>query len=276
MLRSLNSGVSGLRSFQTKLDVIGNNIANVNTVGFKKGRVVFEDVFSQTVKNANGPTATGGTNPIQVGLGTKVSSIDNLFSPGSPTITNNSRDLYIDGDGFFVVQDANSKQYLTRAGNFTLDSDGQLVNPNGMFVLDQKGEQITIPKQYISFSISGDGTLTGVKADGTTENIKDNAGDIYKIANVVVTNPGGLKKEGGSLYSLTLNADPNNMTTLLAAAKNGTSSPGQIIAGALEMSNVDLAEEMTDMITAQRGFQANAKIITVSDSVLEELVNLKR
>jgi flagellar hook protein FlgE len=276
MLRSLNSGVSGLRSFQTKLDVIGNNIANVNTVGFKKGRVVFEDVFSQTVKNANGPTTTGGTNPIQVGLGTKVSSIDNLFSPGSPTITNNSRDLYIDGDGFFVVQDANSKQYLTRAGNFTLDSDGQLVNPNGMFVLDQKGEQITIPKQYISFSISGDGTLTGVKADGTTENIKDPVGDIYKIANVVVTNPGGLKKEGGSLYSLTLNADPKNMTTLLADAKNGTSSPGQIIAGALEMSNVDLAEEMTDMITAQRGFQANAKIITVSDSVLEELVNLKR
>lgn len=277
MLRSLNSGVAGLRSFQTKLDVIGNNIANVNTVGFKKGRVVFEDVFSQTVKNANAPTtASGGTNPIQVGLGTKVSSIDTLFSPGSPTITNNATDLYIDGNGFFVVQDPNGKPLLTRAGNFTLDSDNQLVNPNGLKVLDNKGNTIQLPDDYISFSVNIDGTITGLKPDGTIETLQDAAGDDVQIANVVVTNPGGLKKEGGSLYSLTLNADQNNMTTLLANDRNGTNTSGQIISGALEMSNVDLAEEMTDMITAQRGFQANAKIITVSDSVLEELVNLKR
>ena len=141
MLRSLNSGVSGLKGFQTKLDVIGNNIANVNTVGFKKGRVVFEDIFSQTVKGATGPTQTplsGGTNPIQVGLGARVGSIDTLHTPGSPTTTNIGTDLYIDGDGYFVVKDG-TEQFLTRAGNFSLDSDNNLVNQNGMFVLDQGG-----------------------------------------------------------------------------------------------------------------------------------------
>lgn len=271
MLRSLNSGVSGLKAFQTKLDVIGNNIANVNTVGFKKSRVVFEDIFSQTVKNATGPNAnTGGTNPIQVGLGTKVGSIDTMHTPGSPTTTNVGTDLYLDGDGFFVVHSvdkAGNKQYfLTKAGNFTFDQNYQLVNQNGMFVTDTNGNKITVtPGTYVSISVDSDGTIIGVKPDGTSAPIGQ------KIGTATVNNPAGLKKEGGSLYSLTPNADSRNAVTLLGTANNN-----QIVSGALEMSNVDLSEEMTDMITAQRGFQANAKIITVSDSVLEELVNLKR
>lgn len=261
MLRSLNSGVSGLKGFQTKLDVIGNNIANVNTVGFKKGRVVFEDIFSQTVKGATGPTQTplsGGTNPIQVGLGVRVGSIDTLHTPGSPTTTNIGTDLYIDGDGYFVVKDG-TEQFLTRAGNFSLDSDNNLVNQNGMFVLDQNGNSINIPigTTYIDFSIDAKGEIIGVLPDGSS----DPSGVNLNL--VAVDNPKGLLKAGSSLYSLTPNAQ-----TMASNAK--------IIAGTLEMSNVDLSEELTEMITAQRGFQANAKIITVSDSILEELVNLKR
>ncbi|WP_059172703.1 flagellar hook-basal body complex protein [Bacillus sp. FJAT-27445] len=271
MLRSLNSGVSGLKAFQTKLDVIGNNIANVNTVGFKKSRVVFEDIFSQTVKNASGPNAnTGGTNPIQVGLGTKVASIDTIHTPGSPTTTNIGTDLYLDGDGFFVVHkldNANNKEFfLTKAGNFMFDKDNQLVNQNGMYVTDSTGAKISFtPGTYVSLSINQDGSIIGVRPDGTPVNTN------VKIGTVTVNNPAGLKKEGGSLYSLTQNADTRTAIALLGTANNN-----QIVSGALEMSNVDLSEEMTDMITAQRGFQANAKIITVSDSVLEELVNLKR
>ncbi|GHH99985.1 flagellar hook-basal body complex protein [Neobacillus kokaensis] len=272
MLRSLNSGVSGLKGFQTKLDVIGNNIANVNTVGFKKGRVVFEDIFSQTVKAASGPkTATaaapaaGGTNPIQVGLGTRVGSIDTVHTPGSPTTTNIGTDLYLDGDGFFVVQNGTEK-FLTRAGNFKLDSSNQLVNQNGMFVLDQKGNTITIPGNCISFAIDQSGEIIGVDVNG------DSVPTNVNIGTVKVNNPSGLLKAGGSLYSLTPNANAGKIEDLLKNNK----SDATIISGTLEMSNVDLSEELTDMITAQRGFQANAKIITVSDSILEELVNLKR
>jgi flagellar hook protein FlgE len=274
MLRSLNSGVSGLKGFQTKLDVIGNNIANVNTVGFKKGRVVFEDIFSQTVKGATGPTQTpglnpiplsGGTNPIQVGLGIRVGSIDTLHTPGSPTTTNIGTDLYLDGDAFFVVENAAQEQFLTRAGNFTLDSNNNLVNQNGMFVVGQDGEPINIPDQYITFSIDENGRIIGVNPDGTSEDSG------LKIGTIAVDNPKGLLKAGGSLYSLTPNADVASIATLLTQGSNA-----QIISGALEMSNVDLSEELTEMITAQRGFQANSKIITVSDQILEELVNLKR
>jgi flagellar hook protein FlgE len=257
MLRSLNSGVSGLKAFQTKLDVIGNNIANVNTVGYKKSQVVFEDLFSQTLTGASAPAgSSGGTNPIQVGLGTKVSSIHNLFTQGSPTSTYNQTDLYIDGDEFFVVNDG-TKPLLTRAGNFKLDNAGNMVNSNGMKVLDTAGTPITLPG-CISFTVSKNGVVTGIKADGTT------LATTTTLRTVVVTNPNGLKKEGSSLYSETT----NTVTTL--------STNPNIISGQLEMSNVDLSEEMTDMIVAQRGFQANAKIITVSDSILEELVNLKR
>lgn len=265
MLRSLNSGVSGLKAFQTKLDVIGNNIANVNTVGYKKSQVVFEDLFSQTLTGANAPAGTrGGTNPIQVGLGTKVNTIRNVFTPGSPMATYNLTDLYIDGDGFFVVKDG-TQEYLTRAGNFSLDTNKNLVNQNGMLVsLVDKVSGAPAPTSpsplatFDSFSVAPDGSITGINSNGTTTVTS------YKIKTVTVTNPNGLEKEGSSLYKTTPNAVASPTTNV------------NIISGQLEMSNVDLSEEMTDMITAQRGFQANAKIITTSDSILEELINLKR
>ncbi len=271
MLRSLNSGVSGLKAFQTKLDVIGNNIANVNTTGFKKGTVVFEEVVSQTIKDATTPTTSqGGISPLQIGLGTRVANIQSVFSPGSPTITNRTTDLYIDGNGFFAVQDANGDQFLTRAGNFTLDGLNQIVNPDGMLLLDSTGNPITLESDIISFTVAIDGKVIGLKSDGSTEASPGVGKTAVQITTVSVTNPSGLKKEGGSLYSLTTNADSNpDIKSLLP-------SNSQLIAGQLEMSNVDLSEEMTEMIIAQRGLQANSKIITTSDQVLEEIINLKR
>lgn len=266
MLRSLNSGVSGLRAFQTKLDVIGNNIANVNTTGFKKGRVVFEDLFSQTLKGATPPTVganpSGGINPLQVGLGTKVASVENLFTPGSPMVTNNPNDLYIDGNGFFIVEKG-TEQFLTRAGNFAIDSSNQLVNPEGMILTDINGDAIQLPPNAVSYTIDANGVVTGIDGSG-------NSLGSQTIAIATVANPSGLSKIGGSLYSTSTNSGQMAISNL-----NGVGNQ-QIITGTLEMSNVDLSEEMTDMITAQRGFQANAKIITTSDTILDELINLKR
>lgn len=271
MLRSMYSGISGLRGFQTKLDVIGNNIANVNTVGFKKGRVMFQDILSQNVQGAGASTDTkGGTNPVQIGLGSSIASIDTVFSAGSPMTTNLPTDLSIEGDAFFMVRASDdSPIYYTRAGNFTRDNLGFLVNPQGYKLLDSGGQPIQIDQGagIVSYSIGKDGLITTV----------DDAGQLNSDVTVGVmtfNNPGGLKKVGNSLYENTVNAGPRDN------APDTPVTPGDakvsIIAGQLEMSNVDLSEEFTEMIVAQRGFQANSRIITTSDTVLEELVNLKR
>ncbi|MBH0331253.1 flagellar basal body rod protein FlgG [Brevibacillus brevis] len=270
MLRSMYSGIAGLRGFQTKLDVIGNNIANVNTVGFKKGRVMFQDILSQNVQGAGASTDTkGGTNPVQIGLGSSIGSIDTVFSTGSPMTTNLPTDLSIEGDAFFMVQAGDGTPvYYTRAGNFTRDSSGFLVNPQGYKLLDTAGAPIQIDQSagIVSYSIGKDGLITTV----------DEAGELTSDVTIGVmkfNNPGGLKKVGNSLYETTVNAGPASTPDAPIAPADAKVS---IIAGQLEMSNVDLSEEFTEMIVAQRGFQANSRIITTSDTVLEELVNLKR
>ncbi|MGN7470227.1 flagellar basal body rod protein FlgG [Brevibacillus sp. SAFN-007a] len=267
MLRSMYSGISGMRGFQTKLDVIGNNIANVNTVGFKKGRVMFQDILSQNVQGASAPTdgGKGGTNPLQIGLGSSIASIDTVFSAGSPMTTNLPTDLSIEGDAFFMVSpDEGATIYYTRAGNFTRDSQGFLVNPQGLKLLSSDSTPIQISQEdgVVSYSIGKDGVITTVDDAGALTS------DIT-IGVVKFNNPGGLKKVGNSLYENTVNAGAGEPVV-------PTEAKVSIIAGQLEMSNVDLSEEFTEMIVAQRGFQANSRIITTSDSVLEELVNLKR
>ncbi|KQO04415.1 flagellar basal body rod protein FlgG [Paenibacillus algorifonticola] len=272
MLRSMYSGVSGMRGFQTKLDVIGNNIANVNTVGFKGGRVMFSDILSQTTAGVTAPVEgeQGGVNAKQIGLGVSIASIDTVHTPGSAMTTNQPTDLRIDGDGFFLVTAADGEEsFLTRAGNFVLDANRQLVNANGLFVLDSGGGIITLPAEVTSFTIGQDGTITGVTADATEE--------VAQIGVVKVINPSGLEKMGGNLYRMTNNANPDGdieaYRTVAGDAELGT---GAIVAGQLEMSNVDLTGEFTEMIVAQRGFQANSRIITTSDEILQEVVNLKR
>ncbi|MCM3756722.1 flagellar basal body rod protein FlgG [Sporosarcina aquimarina] len=277
MLRSMYSGISGLKNFQTKLDVIGNNIANVNTYGFKKGRTIFKDLYSQTVAGASAPVGNtrGGVNPKQVGLGSQLAAIDTLHTAGSTQFTGNTLDLAIEGDGFFIVQNgANTTdvQY-TRAGNFYMDKSGALVDGDGRFVMGFQGitndtavgtatGKLTIPSDATNMSIGQDGTVNYVQGG-----VLKTAGQI-KIA--TFNNPGGLEKVGGNMYK-----ESANSGTALDGAPL-TAGRGTVKSGSLEMSNVDLSEEFTDMIVAQRGFQANTRIITTSDEILQELVNLKR
>ncbi|MFJ8234356.1 flagellar hook-basal body complex protein [Ureibacillus sp. NPDC094379] len=308
MLRSMYSGISGLKNFQTKLDVIGNNISNVNTYGFKKGRVVFKDLISQTTAGASAPSGTrGGVNAKQVGLGSQIAAIDTITGSGSLQTTSRTLDLAISGDGYFQVADSNATKstftntLYTRAGNFYMDKDGYLVNSDGKYLvgyskdintntndtnfpvatdnvesnanLDANGngaidnttdyKPIRIPTNAQSMSISQDGRVTFV----------DSAGTLRYAGSIILAkfpNAAGLEKVGSNNYA----ASPNAGTPILAT---GTSQGiGSIQSGFLEMSNVDLSEEFTEMIVAQRGFQANSRIITTSDEILQELVNLKR
>ncbi|WP_276352497.1 flagellar basal body rod protein FlgG [Cohnella caldifontis] len=273
MLRSMYSGVSGMRGFQTKLDVIGNNIANVNTAGFKAGRVMFKDILSQSMSGTTAPVdgTTGGVNAKQVGLGVAVSAIDTIHTPGSAMTTNVPTDLRIDGDGFFIVKPSEDSEisYLTRAGNFTLDASRQLVNADGMLVASSTGDFIQLDDTVTAFSIAQDGQIMAVGTDGNA------AGTGIYIGIAKVTNPGGLEKVGGNLYRVTANANTDGAFEP-TTANNPELGTGAIISGQLEMSNVDLTNEFTEMIVAQRGFQANSRIITTSDDILQEVVNLKR
>lgn len=272
MLRSMYSGVSGMKAFQTKLDVIGNNIANVNTIGFKSGRVMFKDIMSQTISGVTPPADTdqGGVNAKQIGLGVSIGSIDTLHLAGSAMTTNNPTDLRIDGDGFFLVKlnDGQEVPFLTRAGDFHVDAARNLVTSDGLFVVDSGGGVITIGEDVTSFSIAQDGTIVQKMGDGTTE-------PGVQIGLAKIGNPEGLEKIGGNLYRVTLNATEDG-TFETVTANDGEIGTGAIVSGQLEMSNVDLTGEFTEMIVAQRGFQANSRIITTSDEILQEVVNLKR
>lgn len=275
MLRSMYSGISGMKNFQTKLDVIGNNIANVNTYGFKKGRVTFKDAISQTISGASAPATggRGGKNPTQVGLGATISSVDTVDNQGSMQTTGRTLDLAIDGDGYFVVNDKSDgtgASYYTRAGNFYLDKDGNLVNSDGLYVMGVDGTTIKggikIPSsgdgKCVSFSIDSAGVITAVKPDDTTTE--------FNIGIAKFNNPSGLTKVGGNLFQKSNNSGEPEV------GKAESDGRGTVNAGYLEMSNVDLSEEFTEMIVAQRGFQANTRIITTSDEILQELINLKR
>ncbi|SFL46189.1 flagellar hook protein FlgE [Paenibacillus sp. 1_12] len=277
MLRSLYSGVSGMRGFQTKLDVIGNNIANVNTVGFKGGRVMFKDILSQTVAGVTPSIdgTTGGVNAKQIGLGVSISAVDTIHTPGSAMTTNVVTDLRIDGDGFFAVKatEGQEQPYLTRAGNFTIDANNQLVTSDGMFVVDSNGGLIDLDNigNITAFSISSSGELITVDDTGTTTN------SAVFIGVVKVPNPAGLEKIGGNMYRQSPNSNDSgtSIVDFLGTANDAARGTGAIVSGQLEMSNVDLTAEFTEMIVAQRGFQSNARIITTSDEILQEVVNLK-
>lgn len=282
MLRSLFAGISGLRVNQTMLDVTGNNIANANTTGFKSSTTVFSDTLSQMLTAASaGNAGRGGTNPIQIGLGVQVAATNANFGQGSAQVTNVPTDLMLSGDGFFVVRDGAENVY-TRAGAFTFDTAGTLVTPTGMRVqgyeiaadgttgtvlqdvsLDFAHLGLPAGTTLKSYNIGSDGKVRGVFSDGSQH-------DIAQIAVADFVNPMGLEKVGDTAFRESANSGPAQ----IGIAGEGTR--GQIRAGALEMSNVDLSQEFTNLILAQRGFQASSRVITTSDQVLEELVNIKR
>lgn len=390
MLRSLYSGISGLRAHQTMLDTTGNNIANVNTAGFKSSSVQFQDTLSQMTQGATTPgTNAGGRNPAQVGLGVQVAGISTNFGQGSAQNTGRSSDMMIAGDGFFITRNGGSTT-LTRAGAFDFDAMGRLTSPNGGIVQGRMAnngvmpnggalQDIALPKDLVSpgvattsaalignlpketavgetivqdkeifaadgtsrtlsmtftrtaggwsvaandgagatgntnLALAADGTLNGgtlnvggiavelgkitgyaglktvsiseqngrsagtlesytLGSDGTLTGTFSN-GAQQAIAQIIlgsVANPAGLQKAGGSGYAVTANSGG------IEFAAPGDPGMGDIAGGMLEMSNVDLSQEFTNLIVAQRGFQANARIITTSDEVLQELSNLKR
>ncbi|RFU71292.1 flagellar basal body rod protein FlgG [Peribacillus saganii] len=262
MLRSMYSGISGMKNFQTKLDVIGNNIANVNTFGFKKGRVTFKDMVSQQISGATAAAnGIGGTNPKQVSLGSQLNTIDTIHTQGSLQTTSRPLDLGISGDGFFVLTKGDDTIY-TRSGNFYLDNEGNVVNGDGYYLQGTEGN-INIPLESQSFSIGADGSIAVVGADPAE-------GGLIQISKF--PNPDGLQKVGQNNFVETVNSGAPNEDNITP----GVGGNGTIVSGALEMSNVDLSEEFTEMIVAQRGFQSNTRIITTSDEILQELVNLKR
>jgi flagellar hook protein FlgE len=424
MMRSLFSGVSGLKNHQVRMDVIGNNISNVNTMAFKAGRVTFKEGFAQVLQGASRPSGDrGGTNPRQVGLGMQVGSIDTVFNQGNLESTGVATDLAIQGDAFFVLARGNER-FFTRAGNFQLDAEGRLVSattglavqgrtavngtlldsvgeirlPTGqqtaayetteatvagnlnaaavigqpeatvdtsISVFDSQGRKhdlkltfnktaantwdwsvdptamglgvgaitdsdgnanigggsitfsntgmITspVPGPTISFTPPGgaspmsvaldfgDGSINGMTqfASSTTAILRDQDGytsgtlqnfvidstgmvtgafsngttqALGQIALAEFNNPGGLVRTGDNLYSVTANSGEPGI------GFSGESNRSTIAAGALEMSNVDLTQEFTNMIVAQRGFQANGRVITGTDEMLQEVVNLKR
>ena len=211
--------------------------------------------------------SNSGANPMQVGLGSTGASLNVNHNAGSAMSTGVGTDLTIMGDGFFVVQDPEAQgaegQYLTRAGNFTVTAEGNLVTAQGYNVLNANGQPINV-SGYDSYTINRLGEVIGKQADGTE----------VTVANVGIAtpeNPAGLRKFGGSLYEMTNIASPGGLVI-----ENATQAGTEIGSGMLEMSNVDLTEEFTEMIIAQRGFQANSRTITTSDELLQEVVNLKR
>ncbi|HTY39294.1 MAG TPA: flagellar hook protein FlgE [Bacteroidota bacterium] len=414
-LRSLFSGVSGLRNHQTMMDVIGNNIANINTVGFKAGRTTFSELYAQTLRSGTQPVdGSGGTNPMQVGLGITVNSLDTLFTQGNIENTGKTTDLAVQGNGFFIVK-KDGKNLYTRVGTFDFDSTGTLVNtgtgaivqgkladaqgniPSGttledvkvaldtkspakatstmkfagnldsgakvgdtanasVSVFDSLGNQHTITLTFTNtgtnawswkaavpapattaaagtVTFNTDGTLNSMTgnplaltpggganamsinvdfgtpsaaapgnfsgltqtaggstvtpreqdgyAAGTLSDISIDStgkvqgtfsnGTVLTLAQIMMAefnNPGGLVRNGENTYDIS----GNSGTAAIITPGQGSS----VVSGALEQSNVDLADEFTRMITAQRGFQANARVITTSDEFLQEVVNLKR
>lgn len=299
MLKSLYAGVSGMRAQQTKMDVIANNIANVSTTGFKSGRVRFEDMISQintTAQEAN--NNRGGINAQQVGMGVQVSGTDTIMTSGSLQATGRPLDMGIqNGDNsFFVVRaekDLGTVQY-TRDGGFFTDETGGLVTATGMRVLGTKpAAPNEINDNTVEFAIETDEDklvpLTidkTLEVDGEVYELQsysiDNTGMIigsysngksYQLGRIALTsfnNPDGLEKQGGNLYIKTANS---GSSVIGAPSEDGY---GIIRSGFLEMSNVDLANEFTDMIVTSRAYQANSRAITTSDEMIQELLNLKR
>jgi flagellar hook protein FlgE len=269
MLRAFASAVSGMRTQMAFMDVVANNIANVSTTGFKSSRARFSDMLYQTLTSGSASTdALGSVNPNQIGLGVRLAGIDTNVTQGALRATGNPLDIAIEGEGFFALKDASGSLVYTRDGAFGLDSQGRLVNPsNGMFVQAVGGGEITIDtKAYASFSIGPDGTITGTKADGSgTETIG-------QIGLTTFPNPAGLIKAGDNLWK-TAAASGAATEGAPADAANGA---GSLRSGVLEGSNVDLAAEFTNMIVAQRGFQASSRVISTADELLQDLVNIKR
>ncbi len=293
MMRGMLAAVSGLKAHGTMLDVVADNIANVNTVGFKSSRTSFEDAFAQTLRAAGAPVTggIGGTNATQIGLGVQLGGTESNMTEGSIQSTGNPLDAAIQGNGWFAVTSdpavSNASWVFTRDGDFTTDSSGNLVTREGQYVVgfavnSGTGAVTTTPGTPAKIAIPANAQSVAVGANGMVTAIVSGA-QYYcgQIALQTFSNEDGLVRQSGNTYVSSTNAGPNGYAAgttpngVLNAPASATAGTGSLVPGALEMSNVDLAAEFTNMITAERGFQANSRAITTADEMLQDLVNLK-
>ena len=271
MMRSLYTAATGMLAQQTNVDNIANNLANVNTVGYKQEKTEFKSLLYQTLQTRT-TSANGEQKPIsaQVGLGTRVASNTSIFTQGAQLASESDTDFAIIGDGFFAVRGADGDTYYTRAGNFVWAIGPQgttLTNSDGCPVLDTNGNQIILPEGISSGSVevSGDGAFGDRTADGEYVSMNQSFA-LYQF-----NNPSGLEKTGDNLLAETAaSGGPLNESRVAGLI------PSQVRQKYLEGSNVQVADEMVNLIIAQRAYQLNSKAITVSDEMLEQANNLKR
>src|SRR3954451_2438074 len=278
MMRGMFAAISGLKQHQTMLDVTANDISNVNTIGYKSSRVTFQDSLTQLQRGAAAPTGTnGGSNAAQVGLGVGLGSVDNLMTGGAVQTTGNPLDVAIQGDGFFQLgagtpagnnSPINPTAY-TRAGNFSVNAAGYLTTQSGEYVLGYRTPATTpvaiqIPAGATGVALDQSGGVSYIDPATSTRTTP------YMLTLATFSNASGLERTGGNRWVASANSGTKTTNT------PGQGGTGITQAGAVEMSNVDLAQTFTSMITAQRGFQANSRVITPADEMLQDLVNLKR
>jgi len=262
MMRALHTATTGLVGQQLSLDVVANNLANINTTGFKKSRTDFEDLLYQTVQLAGADTPLGTQTPtnIQVGLGVRPVATPQLFTQGSLESTGNSLDMAIEGSGFFqVIRDSGDIGY-TRAGNFQRDSQGTLVTPDGLPL----EPAITIPEDALSIDISKTGVINVITGSSTTP-VQVGQLELARFAN-----PSGLNALGGNLYAPTAASGDAVLGT------PGDQAYGTVAQEFLEGSNVNIAEELVNMIIGQRAYEVNSKAVQAADDMLQVANNLRR
>ncbi len=262
MLRALWTAASGMQTQQLNIDVIANNLANVNTAGFKKSRADFQDLMYQNLKSTGSPSTNSTQIPsgIQIGLGAKTAAVTKVFTPGNITQSGNDLDLAIEGDGFFQVQLPDGSTSYTRAGAFKKDNQGRIVTSDGYPLIPE----IVIPNNASKVTIGNDGTVSVLQAG---QNTPTSVGTI-QLANF--SNPTGLSSMGHNLY---VPSDSSGTATTGTAGQNGF---GTIDQGCLEMSNVSVMEEMVSMIMSQRAYETNSKAVQAADEMLQQANNLRR
>ncbi len=259
MIRALNSAATGLKAQQTNLDIVSNNIANVNTVGYKKARAEFKDLAYDTVKSPSIGESSVNPETLQIGLGCEVSGTNRLFFQGSLNQTGNPFDMAIDGKGFFKVKDIDGSYKYTRDGSFKIDSEGRLVTSSGLPL----EPEIIIPSDAKEVSISSSGTVSAVLSGDS------NPSELGKIELSLFPNPSGLKALGSNIYEVSAaSGEP-------ADALPGLQGAGTIRQGYLEASNVEIVDEMVRMLSAQRAFEINSKAMEAADDMLRIVNNIK-
>ncbi|MCB0407944.1 MAG: flagellar basal-body rod protein FlgG [Bdellovibrionales bacterium] len=261
MIKSLNTAATGMKAQQTNMDVIANNIANTSTAGFKKSRAEFEDLMYQTEKEPGAISGANSVSPtgVQIGLGVKTSAIHKDFAQGSTQLTKNPFDLEIQGSGFFPVQMPNGQIAYTRDGAFKKGPDGRLMDKSGNVLQPE----VTIPPDAAGVEISQDGIISIITGINSVQQ------QVGQLSLVSFVNPAGLRNVGKNLFL------PSNASGLPQQGVPGEAGLGYLAQGQLETSNVNIVDEMVNMISAQRAYETNSKVIQASDQMLQQINNLR-